>query len=146
MNKYKTYNVTPKDIEKKWYIIDANDKVLGKVAVRAAVILRGKNKPLYTPYLDTGDNVIIINADKIKVTGHKLTDKIYYDHSRFPGGIKTITLDKLLEKNPIMPLELAIKGMLPKGPIGRKLFKNLRIYAGSEYEQVSQKPVLVENL
>lgn len=144
--KYKTYNVTPRDIKKKWYIIDAKDKIVGKVAAKTAYILRGKHKVIYTPYLDTGDNVVIINADKVKVTGNKLLDKIYYRHSGYPGGLKTITLGKLLEKNPIRPLELAIKRMLPKGPLGRKLFKNLRIYVGSEYKQISQKPIMVEKL
>lgn len=145
-NKYKTYNVTPKDIKKKWYLIDANNQILGKVAAKAAYILRGKHTPFYTPYLDTGDNVIIINADKIKVSGKKLSDKIYYNHSGYPGGLKTINLGKLLEKNPAKPLELAIKGMLPKGPLGRKLFGNLRIYIGPNHEQVSQKPIVIEKL
>jgi len=145
-NKYKTYNVTPKDVNKKWYLIDAKDQILGKVAVKASYILRGKHKTIYTPYLDTGDNVVIINADKIKISGNKLEDKIYYSHSGYPGGLKKITLGKLLEKNPLKPLELAIKGMLPKGPLGRKLFNNLRIYTGSEYEQKSQNPIIVEKL
>ncbi|HOJ63530.1 MAG TPA: 50S ribosomal protein L13 [Spirochaetota bacterium] len=144
--KYKTYNVTPLIIRKKWYLIDAKDQILGKVAAKASYILRGKHKTIYTPYLDTGDNVIIINADKIRVTGKKLSDKIYYSHSGYPGGLKKITLEKLLDKNPVKPLELAIKGMLPKGPLGRKLFNNLRVYAGSEYKEVSQKPIKVEKL
>ncbi len=144
--KYKTYNVTPKDIKKKWYLIDAKDQILGKVAAKASYILRGKHKTIYTPYLDTGDNVVIINADKIKVSGKKLSDKVYYSHSGYPGGLKKIVLGKLMEKNPIKPLELAIKGMLPKGPLGRKLFRNLKIYTGAEYNQLSQKPILVEKL
>ena len=146
INKYKTYNVTPKDIQKKWYLIDAKDQILGKVAAKASYILRGKHKAIYTPYLDTGDNVVIINADKIKVTGKKLSDKVYYSHSGYPGGLKTITLGKLMQKNPIKPLELAIKGMLPKGPLGRELFRNLRIYIGTEYAQVSQNPIVVDKL
>ena len=139
MKKFNTYNVTPKDIEKKWYIIDAAGQKLGKVAVKAANILRGKNKPIYTPYLDTGDNVVIINTDKIVVTGNKGDDKMYYHHSGYPGGLKSINYDKLIQKHPMKPLELAIKGMLPKGPLGRKLFKNMRIYRDDKYQQVSQK-------
>ena len=146
MKKFNTYNVTPKDIEKKWYIIDAAGQKLGKVAVKAANILRGKNKPIYTPYLDTGDNVVIINTDKIVVTGNKGDDKMYYHHSGYPGGLKSINYDKLIQKHPMKPLDLAIKGMLATGPLGRKLFKNMRIYRDDKYQQVSQKPILVETL
>lgn len=146
MNKYKTYNVTPKDVTKKWYIIDAAGKPLGKVAARASHILRGKHKTIFTPYLDTGDNVIIINAEKAVMTGNKFTDKIYYHYSGHPGGLKSYTYDKLVEKKPTFPMENAIKGMLPKGPLGRDMFRNLRVYEGDKYEQVSQNPELVEKL
>ncbi len=146
MKKFTTYNVTPKDIEKKWYLIDAAGQKLGKVAARAAIILRGKDKPIYTPYLDTGDNVVIINVDKIVMSGNKGEDKLYYNHSGFPGGLKIVNYNELFDKNPIKPLEHAIKGMLPKGPLGREFFKNLRVYKDDQYKQVSQKPVVVESL
>lgn len=144
MKLYKTYNVTPKDIEKKWFIIDAEGKSLGRVAEKAAYILRGKHKAIYTPYLDTGDNVVIINAKHAKMTGNKKADKMYYHHTGYPGGLKSVNYEKLIEKKPIMPLEKAVKGMLPKGPLGRKLFKNLRVYANAEYKEASQKPEVVE--
>ncbi len=144
--KAKTYNVTPKDIDKKWYLIDAKGKIMGKVAVKAAYILRGKHQPLYTPNLDTGDNVIIINANQAKMTGNKYNDKMYYNYSGYPSGLKSITYSKLMAKNPIRPLELAIKGMLPKGPLGRKLFRNLRVYKDDKHNQKSQNPIIVEKL
>jgi len=144
--KYVTYNVTTKDISKKWFIIDASGKSLGKVAAKAAYILRGKHKPIYTPYMDTGDNVIIINAEKAIMTGNKFTDKIYYHHSGFVGGIKSITYDKLIAKKPTDPMEIAIKGMLPKGPLGRKIFRNLRVYKDDFYKEKSVKAEVIENL
>ncbi len=146
IKKLKTYNVTPKDINKKWYLIDAAGKPMGKVAVKAAYILRGKHQPIFTPNLDTGDNVIIINAKNAVMTGRKFNDKTYYHHTGWPGGLKSTTYAKLIEKNPIKPLELAIKGMLPKGPLGRKLFRNLRVYKDENHNQNSQKPILVEKL
>jgi large subunit ribosomal protein L13 len=140
-----TYNVKPsKDVVKKWYIIDAAGKSLGKVAVKAAYILRGKHKSIYTPYLDCGDNVIIINAAKAVLTGNKFTDKIYYSHSQYPGGLKSINYAKLIEKKPNEPLEKAIKGMLPKGPLGRELFRNLRVYKDEKHMHASQNPIPVE--
>ncbi len=145
-NKYVTYNVTKKDITKKWFIIDAAGKPLGKVAAKAAYIIRGKHKAIYTPYMDTGDNVIIINAEKAVMSGHKFTDKIYYHHSGYVGGIKSITYDKLIAKKPTDPMEIAIKGMLPKGPLGRKLFRNLRVYKSDFYKEVSVKPEVIESL
>jgi len=144
MKKYLTYNVKPKDVEKKWFIIDATGQTLGKVAAKAAIILRGKNKPIYTPYLDTGDNVIVINSEKIVVTGNKGDGKIYYTHSGYLGSLKTATFNVLQGKFPTRPLELAIKGMLPKGPLGRKLFKNLRVYKDDKHGQISQKPESVQ--
>lgn len=144
--KAKTYNVTPKDINKKWYLIDAKGKTMGKVAVKAAYILRGKHQPIFTPNLDTGDNVIIINANQALMTGRKYNDKIYYHYSGYPSGLKRINYAKLVAKNPIRPLELAIKGMLPKGPLGRKLFRNLRVYKDDKHNQKSQNPIIVEKL
>ncbi|HOE99778.1 MAG TPA: 50S ribosomal protein L13 [Spirochaetota bacterium] len=144
MKKYLTYNVKPKDVEKKWFIIDAAGQTLGKVAVKAAMILRGKNKPIYTPYLDTGDNVIIINSEKIVVTGNKGEGKMYYTHSGYLGSLKANSFNVLQGKFPTRPLELAIKGMLPKGPLGRKLFRNLRVYKDDKHGQISQKPEPVQ--
>lgn len=144
--KAKTFNVTKKDINKKWYLIDAKGKTLGKVAVKAAYILRGKHQPLFTPNLDTGGNVVIINALQAKMTGKKYNDKMYYQHTGYPGGLKSINYAKLMAKNPIRPLELAIKGMLPKGPLGRELFRNLRVYKDDKHMQNSQKPIIVEKL
>lgn len=144
MKKFTTYNVTPKDISKKWYIIDAENKPLGRVAVKAAYVLRGKHKPTYTPYLDTGDNVVIINAGKAIVTGNKTTGKMYYRHSGYMGGLKETNFEEMLDKKPVFPMEAAIKGMLPKGPLGRELFRNLRVYAGADYKEVSQKPEVLE--
>ena len=146
MKKHNVYTISQKDIKKKWYIIDAENKSMGKVAAKAAYILRGKNKAIFTPYLDTGDNVIIINAAKAKMTGKKYTDKLYYHHSGYPGGMTSISYEKLLEKKPCYPLELAIKGMLPKGPLGRDLFRNLRVYKDDKYKETSQNPEVVEKL
>jgi large subunit ribosomal protein L13 len=139
-------NIKPKDIQKDWYLIDANGRTLGRLATAVARILRGKHKPEFTPHLDTGDYVIIINAEKIHVTGKKLTDKKYYHHSGYIGGIKSTTFDKLLQKKPSKILEEAIKGMLPKGPLGRKVFSNLKIYKGKEHPHVAQNPKLLEKI
>lgn len=140
MNKFKTYNVTAKDVQKKWYLIDATGLSVGRVAERAAYILRGKNKAIYTPHLDTGDNVIIINAGKAVITGSKGEKKMYYRHSGFPGGLKETSYNKMMEKKPTLPMEEAVRGMLPHGPLGRELFRNLRVYAGDDYKETSQKP------
>ena len=144
MKKFTTYNVTPKDIEKKWYLIDAAGQKLGKVAARAAIILRGKDKPIYTPYLDTGDNVVIINVDKIVMSGNKGEDKLYYNHSGFPGGLKIVNYNELFGKNPIKPLEHAIKGMLPKGPLGRQMLRNLKVYRGADHPHMGQHPKVLD--
>ena len=144
LKKYQTYNVGNKDIKKEWYIIDAAGKSMGRVAVKAAYILRGKHKAIYTPYLDTGDNVIIINASKAAMTGKKFMDKIYYSHTGFPGGIRSVNYAKLIAKKPTKPLEMAIKGMLPKGPLGRNLFRNLRIYSGDSHNHNSQNLIKVD--
>lgn len=144
MRKFKTYNVTPKDINKKWYLIDAEGEILGRVAEKAAYIIRGKHKAIYTPYLDTGDNVIIINAEKAYLSANKKDTKVYYKHTGYPGGLKSQTYSEMLEKDATKPMEKAVKGMLPNGPLGRELFRNLRVYAGSDYNEVSQKPESVK--
>ncbi|AHH09594.1 LSU ribosomal protein L13P [Borrelia parkeri SLO] len=135
----KTIWIKPKCVEKKWCMIDASDKVLGRVATEAVKILRGKHKPYYTPHQDLGDNVIIINASNIRLTGKKYSQKIYYRHSRYPGGLRSDTFRTLSERKPTAPLEIAIKGMLPKGPLGRELFRNLKVFAGSNHTLNSQK-------
>ncbi|AHE62669.1 50S ribosomal protein L13 [Borrelia parkeri] len=134
----KTIWIKPKCVEKKWCMIDASDKVLGRVATEAVKILRGKHKPYYTPHQDLGDNVIIINASNIRLTGKKYSQKIYYRHSRYPGGLRSDTFRTLSERKPTAPLEIAIKGMLPKGPLGRDLFRNLKVFAGSNHTLNSQ--------
>ena len=136
----KTYMANPAAIERKWYVIDADGMTLGRLASEAAKILRGKNKPIFTPHLDMGDYVIIINAEKIKVTGKKLDQKIYYHHSDYVGGMKETTLREKLAKKPVEVIELAIKGMLPKGPLGRDMYRKLFVYAGAEHPHAAQKP------
>ena len=126
----KTYMANPDKIERKWYVVDAEGCTLGRLASEVAKILRGKNKPQFTPHIDTGDYVIIVNAEKIKVTGKKLSQKIYYHHSGYVGGMKETTLSEMLAKKPERVLELAVKGMLPKGPLGRKMYRKLFVYAG----------------
>ncbi|MCG2677690.1 50S ribosomal protein L13, partial [bacterium] len=129
----KTYSAKKDEIKRKWYIIDAKGKVLGKVAVKAATILRGKHKPIYTPHVDTGDHVIVINASQVVLTGKKLEQKYYRRHSGYPGGLKSIRYDKLLKEKPEKVIELAIRGMLPKTKLGRAMLKKLRVYKGSEH-------------
>jgi large subunit ribosomal protein L13 len=140
----KTEFIKPAQIERKWFVIDAQDKVLGRVAARVASILRGKEKAIYAPHQETGDFVVIVNAGKITVTGRKAQQKLYHRHSGYVGGLKTTRYDKLVEKHPASPLELAIKGMLPKGPLGRKLFKNVKVYAGAEHPHGAQNPQALE--
>ena len=135
-----TYVATKDSIERKWLVIDAEGMVLGRLATEVAKLLRGKHKPTYTPFLDTGDNVIVINASKVVLTGKKLDDKIYRHHSGFPGGMKEIDYRTLMAKNPEKALELAVKGMLPKNSLGRQMFRKLHVYAGPEHEQAAQKP------
>ena len=127
-------------IERKWYVVDADGMTLGRLASEVASILRGQNKPIFTPYLDTGDFVIIVNAEKIKVTGKKLDQKIYYRHSDYVGGMKQTTLKEMLNKHPERVVEFAVKGMLPKGPLGRKMYKKLFVYAGPDHKHAAQKP------
>ena len=136
----KTYMANPDKIERKWYVVDAEGQTLGRLAAEVAKVLRGKNKPEFTPHIDTGDNVIVINAEKIKVTGKKLDQKVYYHHSDYGGGMKETTLREMMEKKPEQVIELAVKGMLPKGPLGRTMIKKLHVYAGAEHAHQAQKP------
>ena len=135
-----TYMANPDKIERKWYVVDAEGCTLGRLASGVASVLRGKNKPQFTPHVDTGDYVIIVNADKIKVTGRKLDEKIYYNHSKYVGGMKETTLREMLAKKPEKVTELAVKGMLPKGPLGRQMYRKLFVYAGPEHKHAAQKP------
>ena len=135
-----TYMANPDKIERKWYVVDADGCTLGRLASGVASVLRGKNKPQFTPHVDTGDYVIIVNADKIKVTGKKLDQKIYYNHSDYVGGMKETTLKEMLAKKPERVVELAVKGMLPKGPLGRQMYTKLFVYAGPEHKHAAQKP------
>ena len=136
----KTYMANPDKIERKWYVVDAEGQTLGRLAAEVAKVLRGKNKPEFTPHIDTGDNVIVINAEKIKVTGKKLDRKVYYHHSDYVGGMKETTLREMMAKKPEQVIELAVKGMLPKGPLGRTMIKKLHVYAGAEHAHQAQKP------
>lgn len=136
----KSYMASPATIERKWYVVDATEYTLGRLASEVAKILRGKNKPIFTPFIDTGDYVIITNADKIKVTGKKLEQKVYYRHSDYVGGMKETTLKEMLNKKPERVIELAVKGMLPKGPLGREMYKKLFVYAGPDHKHAAQKP------
>jgi len=136
-----TFMANPDKIERKWYVVDAEGQTLGRLASGVASVLRGKNKPEFTPHVDTGDYVIIVNAEKIKVTGRKMSDKVYYSHSKYVGGMKETTLKEMLDKKPEQVLELAVKGMLPKGPLGRQMYKKLFVYAGPEHKHAAQKPV-----
>ena len=130
----------PDKIERKWYVVDATGYTLGRLSSEVAKVLRGKNKPIFTPFIDTGDYVIITNADKIKVTGKKLEQKVYYRHSDYVGGMKETTLKEMLNKKPERVIELAVKGMLPKGPLGREMYKKLFVYAGKDHKHAAQKP------
>ena len=136
----KTYMANPDKIERKWYVVDAEGQTLGRLAAEVAKVLRGKNKPEFTPHIDTGDNVIVINAEKIKVTGKKLDQKEYYHHSDYVVGKKETTLREMMAKKPEQVIELAVKGMLPKGPLGRTMIKKLHVYAGAEHAHQAQKP------
>ena len=137
----KSFMASPATIERKWYVVDATGYTLGRLASEVAKVLRGKNKPIYTPHIDCGDYVVIVNADKVKVTGKKLDQKIYYHHSDYVGGMKETTLREMMAKKPEKVVELAVKGMLPKGPLGRSMIKKLHVYAGPEHAQQAQKPV-----
>ncbi len=139
-NIMKTFMASPATIDRKWYVVDATDMTLGRLASEVAKVLRGKHKPIFTPHMDTGDYVIIVNAEKVKVTGKKLDQKIYYHHSDYVGGMKETTLREMLQKHPERVVEHAVKGMLPKGPLGRQMYTKLYVYAGPEHKQAAQKP------
>ena len=136
----KSFMASPATIERKWYVVDATGHTLGRLSAEIAKVLRGKNKPIFTPHIDTGDYVIVVNADKIKVTGKKMEQKIYYNHSDYPGGMRETTLKEMMAKKPESVITLAVKGMLPKGPIGSQMLKKLHVYAGPEHNQAAQKP------
>ena len=136
----KTFMATEATIDRRWYVVDAAGMTLGRLASEVAKVLRGKNKPIFTPHMDTGDYVIIVNAEKIKVTGKKLDQKIYYHHSDYVGGMKQATLKEKLAKKPEQVIEMAVKGMLPKGPLGRQMYRKLFVYAGPEHKHAAQKP------
>lgn len=140
----KTFTATPSDIKQEWYLVDATGKTLGRLATGIASRLRGKHKPEYTPHVDTGDYIVVINAKDIHVTGKKATDKLYRHYSGYPSGLKTISFDKLLKKKPESIIEKAVKGMLPKGPLGREMFRKLRVYPGAEHKHASQQPKPLE--
>ena len=139
-----TFMANDSTVERKWYVVDAEGKRLGRLASEVATLLRGKHKPTYTPHVDTGDHVIIVNAEKIELTGNKLHEKKYYRHSGYPGGLKERTALEMKQKQPERMIELAVKGMLPKGPLGRKMFKKLHVYSGPEHKHQAQKPEVYE--
>ena len=140
----KSFMASPATIERKWYVEDAAGCTVGRLASEVAKVLRGKNKPIFTPHMDCGDYVVVVNADKVKVTGKKLDQKIYYSHSDYVGGMKETTLKEMMAKKPEKVVELAVKGMLPKGPLGRSMMTKLHVYAGPEHEQAAQKPEALE--
>ena len=136
----KTYSAKPHEVDQKWLLVDAEGQTLGRMATAIATRLRGKHKPEYTPHIDTGDFVVVINADKVRVTGNKAKDKIYHSHSGFPGGLKSISFERLLEKAPERGIKQAVKGMLPRNSLGRAMFKKLKVYAGAEHPHTAQQP------
>lgn len=136
----RTISANAQTAQHDWYVVDANNMVLGRLAAEIARRLRGKHKPEFTPHCDTGDYIVVVNAEKVRVTGAKSKDKVYYSHSNFPGGLKEITFEKLIDRAPERAIELAVKGMLPRGPLGRSMFKKLKVYAGQEHPHSAQKP------
>ena len=140
----KTFMASPATIERKWYVVDAEGQTLGRLASEIAKVLRGKNKPIFTPHVDTGDYVIVVNASKVKVTGKKMDQKIYYNHSDYVGGMRETTLREMMAKKPEKVMELAVKGMLPKGPLGRSMMTKLHVYAGAEHPHAAQKPEVLK--
>ena len=136
----RTPSAKPQNVEREWLLVDATNRPLGRIATEIALRLRGKHKPWYTPHVDTGDFIVVVNAEKVAVTGNKRSDKIYYHHTGYPGGIKSITFDKLIDKAPERAIESAVKGMLPRGPLGREMFRKLRVYAGPEHRHAAQQP------
>ena len=140
----KTFMASPATIDRKWYVVDAEGKTIGRLASEVAKVLRGKNKAIFTPLIDTGDYVIVVNADKVKVTGKKLDQKIYYHHSDYIGGMKETTLREMMNKHPERVIEYAVKGMLPKGPLGRQMYTKLFVYAGPDHKHAAQQPETLE--
>ncbi len=140
----KTFSAKPETVKRDWYVVDADGKTLGRMATEIARRLRGKHKPEYTPHVDTGDYIVVINAEKVKVTGNKASDKMYYSHTGFPGGIKEISFEKLIDKKPEMVIEKAVKGMLPKNPLGRAMYRKLKVYAGPEHQHTAQQPQVLD--
>ncbi|ABS06859.1 50S ribosomal protein L13 [Shewanella sp. SP2S2-4] len=140
----KTFTATPETVTRDWFVVDADGKTLGRIATEIAIRLRGKHKPEYTPHVDTGDYIIVVNAEKVTVTGNKAKGKTYYSHSGFPGGIKQISFEKLQAQKPEMIIEKAVKGMLPKGPLGRAMFRKLKVYAGAEHNHTAQQPQVLD--
>lgn len=136
----KTYSAKPESVERNWYVIDAEGQTLGRMASEIASRLRGKHKAEYTPHVDTGDYIVVVNAEKVRVTGRKASDKMYYHHTGFPGGIKSISFEKLIDKAPERAIEFAVKGMLPKNPLGRAMARKLKVYAGNEHPHTAQQP------
>ena len=135
-----TFSAKPAEVKREWYVVDAGEKVLGRIASEIATRLRGKHKPEYTPHVDTGDHVVVINAARVKVTGRKTTDKIYHRHSGYPGGLRSLSFEKLQARAPGRAVELAVKGMLPRGPLGRAMFRKLHVYSGSTHPHAAQQP------
>jgi large subunit ribosomal protein L13 len=142
----KTYSAKQDEVRRNWYLVDATNKTLGRLATELARRLRGKHKPEFTPHVDTGDYIVVINAEKIVVTGNKASDKVYYHHSGYPGGIKSETFEKKIQKSPESIIEIAVKGMLPKGPLGRAIFRKLKVYAGAQHPHSAQQPELLEDI
>ena len=140
----KTFSATPQTVKRDWFVIDATDMVLGRLATEIARRLRGKHKAEYTPHVDTGDYIVVINADKVRVTGNKETDKKYYRHSGYPGGMRETSLEKMRQSHPERIIETAVKGMLPKNPLGRDMFRKLKVYAGSDHKHAAQQPKALE--
>ncbi|MFD2165000.1 50S ribosomal protein L13 [Thalassotalea euphylliae] len=140
----KTFVAKAESVERDWFLVDAENKTLGRIATEIASRLRGKHKPEYTPHCDTGDYIVVVNAEKVKVTGNKAKGKIYYSHTEFPGGLKQISFEKLIDKAPERAIEFAVKGMLPKGPLGRQMYRKLKVYAGPEHKHAAQQPQLLE--
>ena len=140
----KTFVAKPETVKRDWYVVDAEDKTLGRIATEIAHRLRGKHKAEYTPHVDTGDYIIVINAEKVTVTGNKFKNKVYYSHSGFPGGLKSTTFDKLQAAKPEMIIEKAVKGMLPRGPLGRAMYRKLKVYAGTEHNHAAQQPQVLD--
>jgi large subunit ribosomal protein L13 len=143
MEHMKTMSAKAHEVSRRWYLVDATNQVLGRLAVEIATRLRGKHKAIYTPHVDTGDYIVVVNAGKLRVTGNKATDKMYHHHTGYPGGIKSSSFEQLLSKHPERVIELAVKGMLPRGPLGREMFRKLKVYAGNEHPHTGQQP---ENL